>query len=92
MRESYRVLKGVAPRGRQFYYIQKNPRVRKIFVRNCGAGNGRADLMGAWKNALFLQEDLHVHKIPPFRGGYLGFFWGGGVPIAFLFLWARGFF
>ena len=32
----------------------------------------------------------HVHKIPRFRGGgYFGF-WGGGVPI--LFLWAGGFF
>ena len=29
--------------------------------------------MGAWKNALFLQENLHVHQIPPFRGG--GVFW-----------------
>ena len=33
----------------------------------------------------------HVHKIPRFRGGVFGFFfWGGGVPI--LFLWERGFF
>ena len=33
----------------------------------------------------------HVHKIPRFRrGGYFGFWGGGGVPI--LFLWARGFF
>ena len=33
----------------------------------------------------------HVHKIPRFRGGgILVFFFGGGVPI--LFLWARGFF
>ena len=38
------------------------------------------------KNAFFLQEKPHVRKIPPFRGG----FFGGGVPI--LFLWARGFF
>ena len=48
---------------------QKNPRVRKIYVCNSGAGNGCANFMGAWKNALFLQENLHVHKIPPFRGG-----------------------
>ena len=40
--------------------------------------------------AFFVQEDLHAHKIPPFRGGGI-FFWGGGrVPI--LFLWARGLF
>ena len=30
--------------------------VRKIFVRNSGAGNGCANFMDAWKNALFLQE------------------------------------
>ena len=45
--------------------------------------------------AFFLQESLHVHKIPRLGGGggrgILGFFGGGGgVPI--LFLWARGFF
>ena len=35
---------------------QKNPRVRKIRVRNSGTGNGSANFMGAWKNALFLQD------------------------------------
>ena len=35
---------------------QKNPRVRKILVRDSGAGNGCANFMGAWKNAFFLQE------------------------------------
>ena len=39
------------------YAYQKNPRVRKIFVRNSGAGNGRANFMDAWKNAFFLQEN-----------------------------------
>ena len=29
------------------YQVQKNPRVRKIFVRNSGAGNGCANFMGA---------------------------------------------
>ena len=63
---------------------QKNPfSVRKIRVRNSGAGNGCANFMDTWKNAFFLQENLHVHKIPRFGGG-------GEVPI--LFLWARGFF
>ena len=38
--------------------IQKNPRVRKIRVRNSGAGNGCSNFMGAWKNAFFLQENL----------------------------------
>ena len=37
---------------------QKNPRVRKIRVRNSGAGNGCANFMDTWKNAFFLQENL----------------------------------
>ena len=36
---------------------QKNPRVRKIFVRDSGAGNGCANFMDAWKNASVLQEN-----------------------------------
>ena len=48
----------------------------KIIVRNSGAGNGCANFMDAWKNACFLQENLHVHKIVRL-GGDLGF-WGGG--------------
>ena len=39
--------------GRNYY---KNPRVRKICVRNSGAGNGCANFMDTWKNAFFLQE------------------------------------
>ena len=63
----------------------------KFFVHNSGAGNGCANFMGAWKNALFLQENLHSHKIPLFRGGGGIFgFCGGQVPI--LFLWAREFY
>ena len=38
------------------YFLQKNPRVRKIRVRNSGAGNGCANFMDTWKNAFFLQE------------------------------------
>ena len=57
-------------------YYQKNPRVRNILVRNSGAGNGCANFMDTWKNAFFIQENLHVHKIPRFGGGDLGF-WGG---------------
>ena len=75
--------------------MQKNPRVRKMFVRDSGAGNGCANFMGAWQNCLLsARENLHVHKIPRFKGGggggILCFSEGGGVPI--LFLWARGFF
>ena len=29
----------------------------------------------------------HVHKIPRFRGGYFGFFWGGSAD--FIFMGAR---
>ena len=37
-------------------HVQKNPRVRKIRVRNSGAGNGCANFMDAWKKASVLQE------------------------------------
>ena len=37
--------------------FQKNPRVRKIRVRDFGAGNGCANFTDAWKNAFFLQEN-----------------------------------
>ena len=40
----------------QRYFSQKNPRVRKIFVPNSGAGNGCANFMDTWKNASVLQE------------------------------------
>ena len=39
----------------------------------------------------FLLENPHAHKIPPFKGGVLGFL-EGGVEVAILFLWAWGFF
>ena len=66
---------------------QKNPRVRKILVRNSGAGNGCANLMDTWKNCV-----LSAGKPMSIKFLLLGVFWvwGGGVPI--LFLWARGFF
>ena len=38
-------------------FCQKNPRVRKIRVRDSGAGNGCANFMDTWKNAFFLQEN-----------------------------------
>ena len=39
--------------------FQKNPfSVRKIFVRDSGAGNGCANFVGAWKHAFFLPENL----------------------------------
>ena len=42
--------------------------------------------------AFFLLENPHAHKIPPFRGGVLGFSRRGGVEVPILFLWAWGFF
>ena len=70
---------------------QKNPfSVRKVFVRNSGAGNGCANFMDAWKNAFFLQEKTHVHIkfLVLGGGGILGFFfWGGSAD--FIFMGAR---
>ena len=70
--------------------------IRKILVSVkfvsaiLGAGNGCANFMDAWKNALFLQEKPMSIKFLVLGGGwYFGFWGGGGVPI--LFLWARGF-
>ena len=58
---------------------QKNPRVRKILVRNSGAGNGCDNCMDTWKKCVLSAGKTHVHKIPPFRGGGgIWFFWGGG--------------
>ena len=72
--------------------FQKYPRVRKIRVRKSGAGNGCAKFMDTWKNAFFLQENLHVHKIPRFGGGILGlggwecriYFYGRGDFLTFV--------
>ena len=66
---------------------QKNPRVRKIFVRNCGAGNDVPILWVPGKIAFFLQENLLAHKSPRFReGGILGL---GGGSADFIFMGAR---
>ena len=40
------------------------------------------------KNAFFLQENLHVHRIPRLRGGEFGF-GGGGGSADFIFLGGR---
>ena len=40
---------------------------------------------------LFLQQNPHAHKSPPFRGGVLGFFRKGGVEVPILFnFYGRG--
>ena len=36
--------------------------------------------------AFFLQENPHAHKIPPFRGGVVGFFGRGGGSVNFIFM------
>ena len=51
------------------HFGQKNPRVREIFVRNSGPEMGAPILWAPGIFAFFLQENLHVHKIPRFRGG-----------------------
>ena len=58
------------------HFQRKNPRVRKIRVRNSGAGNGCANFMDA----------SHVHKILRFGGGFWG---GGGGSADFIFMGAR---
>ena len=64
--------------------VQKKPRVRKIRVRNSGAGNGCANFMDAWKKCVLSAGKTRVHKIPRFRGGgYFGF--GGGGECRFYF-------
>ena len=68
--------------------FQKNPRVRKIRVRNSGAGNGCANFMDTSKKCVLSAGKTMSVKFPFFGGGFLG--GGGEVPI--LFLWARGFF
>ena len=66
---------------------QKKPRVRKIRVRNSGAGNGCANFMDAWKKCVLSAGKPMSIKFRVLGGGFRG---GGEVPI--LFLWARGFF
>ena len=59
------------------YVIQKNPRVRKIRVRNSGAGNGCANFMDARKKCvLSAGKTMSVKFLVP-GGGIFGF-WGGG--------------
>ena len=67
--------------------FQKNSRVREIFVRNSGAGNGCVNFMDAWKNAFFLQEKPMSVKFIVLGGGYFGF--GGGGSADFIFMGAR---
>ena len=69
-------------------FCQKNPRVRKVFARNSGAGNGCANFMGVWKNAFFLQENPMPIKFLVL-GGVFGFFFVGGGSADLIFMGAR---
>ena len=68
--------------------IQKNPRVRKISVRNSGAGNGCAKFMDAWKKSV-----LSAGKTMSIKFLVLGgVFWvlgGRGGSADFIFMGAR---
>ena len=69
---------------------QKKPRVHNFSARNSGAGNGCANFMGAWHFCvLSAGKNPHAHKIPPFRGGVVGFLERGGWKYQFYF-YGRG--
>ena len=53
---------------------QKNPRVRKIRVRNSGAGNGCANFMDTWKKCVLSAGKPMSIKFRVLGGD----FWGGG--------------
>ena len=60
---------------------------RKILVRNSGPEKAAPILWAPRISVFFLQENLHVHKLPRFRGGGFGF-WGGGGSADFIFMGA----
>ena len=50
-------------------FFQKNPRVRKIRVRNSGAGNGCANFMDTWKKCVLSAGKPMSIKFRVFGGG-----------------------
>ena len=69
---------------------QKNPRVRKIRVRNSGAGNGCANFMHAWQECvLSAGKPVSIKFLVLGGGGYFGFFFWGGGSADFIFMGAR---
>ena len=68
--------------------VQKNPRVRKIRVRNSGAGNGCANFMDTRKKCVLSAGKTMSVKFLVLGGGYFGF-WGGGGSADFIFMGAR---
>ena len=67
-------------------FFQKNPRVRKIRVRNSGAGSGCANFMDTWKKCVLSAGKTMSVKFPLFGGGFEG---GGGGSAGFIFMGAR---
>ena len=64
-----------------------NPRVRKISVRNSGAGNGCANFMDAWKKSVrSAGKAMSIIFLVLGEGGILGF---GGGSADFIFMGAR---
>ena len=63
---------------------QKNPRARKIRVRNSGAGIGCANFMDTWKKCVLSAGKPMSVKFPFFFGGG-GFLGGGGGECRFYF-------
>ena len=59
-------------------HVSENPRVHKIFVRNSGAGNGCANLMGTWKNCVLSAGKPMSIKFLVLRGVFCDFFFLGG--------------
>ena len=51
----------------------------KLFARNSRARNGCSNFMGAWDFGLFLQQNLHAHKIPRLGVGDFGVCGGGSA-------------
>ena len=75
---SLEVSLGEPSRGRQEDFIQKNPRVRKIRVRDSGAGNGCTNFMDAWKKLRsFCRKTSMSIKFLVFWGGIFWVFGGG---------------
>ena len=62
--------------------LQKNPRVRKIRVRNSGVGNGCANFMDAWKKCVLSAGKPMSIKFRVLGGGFGG---GGGGKCRFYF-------
>ena len=75
---------GTAKRG----FFQKNPRVRKIRVRNSGAGNGCANFMDTRKKCVLSAGKTMSIKFLVLGGGYFGFYFYGRADFSEAF-WAK---